>query len=192
MAVIYRQDQEIILYAPTTQIVGLVCFGWGICVPFGILLLFLGKGQVIPLLASLLFLLSGVWSGGVFPWRLRQRPILLITTEGICRQNLFSRFLIRWEEIDAIYRGGRGAFFSVDASPSGLIALSTRYGKPLPRNMDITVPQEALALPRSNLPVPVEQVLVQIRERFAAQIERYHIEVLDGSEGSTQLGEDAP
>ena len=68
----------------------------------------------------------------------------------------------------------------MDASPAGLIALSSRKGWNMPQSMDITVSQEALSMPSTNLPLPVDQLLALIRERFSTQLEQYHIVLDDG------------
>jgi hypothetical protein len=81
-----------------------------------------------------------------------------------------------WEEMDSIYRiSAKGGVFIIDASPTGLIGTSSRSGKHIPRRIDITAPQLALGIPAANLPIPIDQLLAQIREQFSAQLERYNI-----------------
>ncbi len=114
-------------------------------------------------------------------WKMFHDPILVINSEGI-----FSRasFLIKWEEIASIYRlNARGRVaFGVDASPTGVLPFFFRRGVSLPRRMDVTVPQQALVISSTNLPLPVDQLLSRIRERFSAELERDKIDLDDGHE----------
>lgn len=105
----------------------------------------------------------------------------MINAEGICSLHPMLRTKIKWEEIDFIYRINRrkGAVFAVDLSPAGLISFFSRQGRGIPGYLNISEPQLALGIPETNLPLPVDQLLAQIRERFSAQLAYYHIDVDD-------------
>lgn len=101
-------------------------------------------------------------------------PALIIGERGI-RSLRPLHIEIKWEEIDSIYVY-RDAF-AVDLSPSGLVSYFARQGKRPPRGLDITELQMAFSIRGANLPIPVDQLLGWIRERFSLQLERYHIEM---------------
>ena len=58
--------------------------------------------------------------------------------------------------------------------------LFSRRGLPIPGRMDVTLPQQALVISSTHLPLPVNQILTLIRERFSPQLERYNIDLDDG------------
>ncbi len=184
------EEQSLLLYAPksnllTAVLVGICVLAIGITLPF--LAPFLTGWQYVALVLvlGLLLIMGGVLIL-IHAWYIFHHPALIINTEGICRQELFLRMQIKWEEIDAIYRinASNGGVFAVDLSPAGLVTFFARHGKHMPSRMDISVPQLALGIPAVNLPLPVDQLLAQIRERFAAQLEWYHIDVDDRHEES--------
>ena len=166
------EGQDIILYTPKLtpflMVFAVLCLSMGVGLPF------LAEWQLSPLGVSLFLIAAGVWFGPVTVWQRMHYPILQINAEGIYSQSQ----LLRWEEIDAIYRINtkNGGVFAVDISPNGVIAFFARQGKSLPRSKDMTGPQLALGLPGVRLPLPVDDVLVLIRERFSTEIERYHID----------------
>ncbi len=111
-------------------------------------------------------------------------PVLIINTDGISSQHPFFRTQIKWEEIDSIYQIERknGTVFAVNLSPTGLVSFLSRQGKGVPRRLNIAVPQLALGILDTNLPIPVDQLLAQICERFSAQLERYSINLESGQD----------
>jgi hypothetical protein len=173
------QDQDIIVYASRSDILTGILIGV-FCLLLGIVILFLGKWQFPALGASLVFIIGSVLSW-IFAWKMVHHPLFIINAEGIRSLHPMLRIDIKWEEIDAIYRiNTRTAIvFAVDLSSTGLNAFFARKGKRIPWRLDTTVPQLALGIRQSNLPLPVDQLLTQIHERFSAQIEHYHI-YLDG------------
>jgi hypothetical protein len=181
------ESQDIILYVPKSNVLAAVLMG--ICLPpIGIIIPFLAGWQFLALLLSLFLIIVGVWLGPVFAWKMIHNPILIINAEGIGYLNPSSRkpTQFRWEEIDSIYHIDKrnGAVFAVDLSPVGLISFFSRQGGRIPRRIDITAPQLALGIPDTNLPLPVDQLLAQVRERFSVQLERYNIDLdYDREEG---------
>ena len=169
-------SQDIILYVPKSNIFTAALVG--LFLPLGCILPFFGGWQLPILLCSLFFIIIGGF-GPFMIWKMFHDPILVVNSEGI-----FSRasFLIKWEEIDSIYSlHGRGRVaFAINASSSGLISFFSRRGTRIPRQMDVTVPQQALVISSTNLPLPVDQLLTLIRERFSTQLEQYHIMLDDG------------
>ena len=117
-------------------------------------------------------------------WKMLHDPILVINAEGIYSQAPFLKAHVKWEEIDSIYRinAKNKSVLAVDASPTGLLTISSRQGGHIPKGIDITVPQMTLGIPSTNLPLPVEQLLSLIRERFSDQLGRYKIDLDDGYE----------
>ena len=172
------EKQDIILYVPRSNLVTAVLFGL-MCLLIGFTTPFLAGWNLPALLFSLLFITGGIWFGPVHAWKLLHQPVFIVNAEGIHSQYPTLSIAIKWDEIDAIYRLSRRnrSAFGVDMSPAGLVAFFARQGKPIPRGMDITRPQEALLILSTNLPIPVDELLAQIRERFAAQLERYHIDI---------------
>ena len=173
-------DQEIIFSVPKSNL--LFSAFMGIFLPIGLALPFFAGWQWLTLVLSFLFIITGIWAGLVEIWKMLHRPALVINTEGIYSPVLSQKARIQWEEMASIYSFTQRnkVVFAVDASPAGLIALSSRKGWNIPRGMDITMPQEALSIPSTNLPLPVDQILVLIRERFSAELEQYHIVLDDG------------
>lgn len=174
-----QEDQQanIVLYEPKLNTIIVICIGIGMF-PLGVVFLLLGKGQIPATMASSvvigasIFLLSDCW-------RLAHTPTLIIDTKGIHNLKSLIRAELLWEEIDALYRVNTrtSVLFAVDLSPSGLVSFFARQDKRIPQRLDITTPQLALSITQSNLPLSVELLLAQIREKFADQIERYHITV---------------
>jgi hypothetical protein len=177
-------NQEIRLYEPKSNIafglfVAILCLGLGVLFPF------LGKWQPLSIGGSLIFIGASLLTC-LFCIKLLRSPTLIINAEGIHSLKPALRMEIKWEEIDAIYRINAkfSPGFAVDLSPAGLLSFFTRQGKAPPRVLDTSVPQLALGIPQSNLPVPVDHLLSQIQEQFAEQIASYHIDVDDGREES--------
>lgn len=171
------EKKDIILFVPrsnllTAVLVGFISFFIGLAFPF------LAGWQLLTFGVSLLFIIGGLWLGSVLAWKLLHRPVLIVNSEGICSQHPMFSINILWEEIDSIYRINtrRGGVFAVDISPAGYVALMARQSKRLPKGRDLAGSQLALGIPAANLPILVDELLAQIRERFAEQIERYHID----------------
>jgi hypothetical protein len=180
MAVI--ESQDIILYVPKSNVFTAALVG--LFLPLGCILPFLVGWQLPVLVVSLFFIFVGGGLGSFVLWKMVHDPILIINSEGISSR---TSFLIKWEEIDSIYslHGRSRIAFALDASPAGLPPFFSRRGMQIPKRMDVTVPQQALVIRSTNLPLPVDQLLRLIRERFSPQLERYEIFVDDGSvEGS--------
>jgi hypothetical protein len=172
------ENQDIILYAPKSNVFTAVILGV-MALSIGSAFLFSARWQFPFLLGGLFFVIAGLWFGLVITWQILHDPILIINSEGILSQ---TSFLIKWEEIDSIYSvhaRSRDAF-ALDASPAGLLSFFSRRGVRIPRQMDRTIPQQALVISSTNLPLPVNQILTLIRERFSAQLEQYHIVLDDG------------
>src|SRR5260370_6369577 len=179
------KEQSMMLYAPWSHrlvavLVGICAFVLGITFPLLTPSLAGWRYFALALVLGFLFIITGVWALNQ-AWYFSHHPTLLISAEGICRQEPFNHIQIKWEEIDSIYRinAGKGGVFAVDLSPAGLITVFARRGERIPQRMNISEPQMAFGLPAVNLPLPVDEVLAQIRERFAAQLERYQIDVND-------------
>ena len=145
----------------------------------GIVLLVSADNHFVAFLFSVLFILGGFWFGLFFPWKLVHNPTLMIDSESIRSQHPFFRFQVKWEEIDAIYQISHGTAFALDLSPTGLLSYFSRQGERIPRRLDPTVPQQVLVIQGTNLSLPIDQLLAQIRERFAVQLEHYNIELSD-------------
>ena len=166
------ESQDIILYGPRLSpylaILTVLSLSLGLALPI------LARWQVTALLCSLFLIVAGLWFGPVTTWKRIHYPVLMINAQGIRSQSQ----LLRWEEIDAIYRidTRRGGVFAVDISPAGYVAFLARQSKRLPKSRNLTGLQLALGIPVARLPIPVDELLAQIRERFADQLERYHIE----------------
>lgn len=171
-----KQQQEIVLYAPPSDRIGALLFGM-LSLVLGLAFLLLGGWQLPTLAASCLFL-AGSALLLILYQRLRCTPVLVINAEGIFSMRPMLRMTLKWEEIDAIYCSvltGTPLAFTIDLSATGLVSFFARHGKRPPRRLDVTVPQPAISIPQSNLPLPIEQLMAQIREQFAAQIAMYHI-----------------
>ena len=170
-------SQDIILYVPKSNIFTAALVG--LFLPLGCILPFLVGWQLPVLAFSVFFIFAGGGLGPFVLWKMVHDPILIINSEGILSR---TPFLIKWEEIDSIYSlHGRGKVaFAIDASSSGLISFFSRRGTRIPRQMDVTVPQQALVISSTNLPLPVDQLLTLIHERFSTQLEQYHIVLDDG------------
>jgi len=166
------EDQAIVLYTPRLTL--FLAVYTVLCLSVGIALPFLAGWQFLSLVGSLFLISVAIWLGPVTTWRRIHHPILIINTEGIGSQSQ----LIKWEEIDSIYRitARNGGVFAVDISPAGLAAFFARQGKRIPRSNNITEPQLVLGISSIRLPIPVDELLALIRERFSVQIERYHID----------------
>ncbi len=54
------------------------------------------------------------------------------------------------------------------------------------------MPQQVCVTQGTNLALPIDQLLAQIREKFAVQLERYHIELDDGNSLETSKRADSP
>ncbi len=180
------KEQSMLLYAPwsnrlTAVLMGICWFVLGITLPFLTPSLAGWRYFALALVLGLLLIIAGVLALNQ-AWYFSHHPTLLISAEGICRQEPFNHIQMKWEEIDSIYRinARRGEVFAVDLSPAGLVTVFARHGKRIPQRMNISEPQMAFGLPSVNLPLPVDEVLAQIRERFAAQLERYQIDMDDG------------
>lgn len=175
------ESQDIILYVPKSNVFTAILMG--LCLLLGLILPFLVGWQLPVVLCSIFFILIGGGLGPFVIWKMFHDPILSITSEGI-----FSRasFLVKWEEIDSIYslHARSKTAFAVDVSPTGMLPFFSRRGVPIPRKIDATVPQQALVISSTNLPLPVDQLLLLIRERFAVQLDRHKIVLDDGHEGS--------
>ncbi len=181
------ESQDIILYAPKSNVLPAVLMG-SFFLPIGLALPFFAGWQWPALLLSLFFIILGIWTGPVGAWEVLHNPVLVINAEGIYSPALSRGARIKWEEMDSIYcfTQRNRVVFAVDASPAGLVALSSRKGWNIPGGRDITVSQEVLSMPSINLPLPVDQILALIRERFAAQLERYKIVLDDGHEAGQE------
>jgi hypothetical protein len=178
------QQQNITLYAPKSNV--LIAIFLGFCLPLGIMLPFLLGWQFPILLSSLFLIVSGI-AFLILAWKMIHRPALIINAKGIFSLHPLLRTDIQWEEIASIYRINRrrnGAVFAVDISPAGLLSFSSRQSKSPPHVLDTSMPQLALGIPQSNLPIPVDHLLSQIRAQFAEQIAYYHIDLDDGQEES--------
>lgn len=165
--------KNIILFAPKSNLATIIGTGlFGVFV--GLTLLYFAKEQPLMLGSSILIIIGNVWLGSYSTWKLVRKPILVIDGEGILSQSQ----LLRWEEIDAIYRINtkKGGVFAVDISPAGLVAIIARQSKRLPGSKNLEGPQIALGITAASLPISVNELLAQVRERFADQIERYHID----------------
>lgn len=171
------EKKDIILFVPRSNLLTAVLVGF-ISLFIGLAFPFLVGWQLLTFGVSLLFIIGGLWLGSVLAWKLLHRPVLIVNSEGICSQHPMFGTKIRWEEMDAVYRinAKNGGAFAVDISPAGLVAFLSRQSKRLPKGRDLAGPQLALGIPAANLPIPVDELLAQIRERFAEQIERYHID----------------
>jgi hypothetical protein len=178
------ESQDIILYVPKSNVFTVVFAG--LCLPLGFILPFLVGWQLPVLLCSLFLLIIGGGLGPFIVWKMLHDPILVINSEGI-----FSRasFLVKWEEIDSIYslNARSRVAFAVDASPTGMLTFFSRRGVRIPRWMDVTVPQQALVISSTNLPLPVDQLLSLIGERFSVQVEHYKIDLDDGQGEGKEL-----
>lgn len=171
-----KQQQKIVLYAPPSDRIGALLFGM-LSLVLGLAFLLLGGWQLPTLAASCLFL-AGSALLLILYQRLRCTPVLVINAEGIFSMRPMLRMTLKWEEIGAIYCSvltGTPLAFTIDLSATGLVSFFARHGKRPPRRLDVTVPQPAISIPQSNLPLPIEQLMAQIREQFAAQIAMYHI-----------------
>jgi len=175
--------QSITLYVPKSNV--LVAIFIGFCLPLGVILPFY-LGWRFPILVGGLFLIILGVTSLLLAWKMIRHPMLIINAKGIYCLHPLLRINVQWEEIASIYRINRrnGMVFAVDVSPAGLLSFFTRQGKAPPRIVDTSVPQLALGIPQSNLPVPVDQLLSQIQEQFAEQIASYHIDLDDGREES--------
>lgn len=176
-----NQQREVVLYAPPSDRIGALLFGM-LSLVLGLAFLLLGRWQLPALVASCLFFVGGVLLLLLYR-RLAHTPVLIINAEGIFSLRPMLRMTLKWEEIDAIYCAlltRTTLAFTVDLSPAGLVSFFARHGKRPPRRLDMTIPQSALSIPQSNLPLPIAQLTAQIREQFAAQIERYHITLDEG------------
>jgi hypothetical protein len=164
--------KNIILFAPKSNIATAIGTGL-IGVLAGLALLYFARGQLLMLGFSILIIIGGLWLGSYFTWKLIRKPVLIIDAEGILSQSQ----LLRWEEMDAIYRINtrKGGVFAVDISPAGLVTLTARQSKRLPGSRNLEGPQLALGVTAASLPIPVNELLALVRERFSEQIERYHI-----------------
>lgn len=169
-------NQEMRVYAPQSRVFWSILIGI-MCLSLGITFFFLAQGQFPAFLASFLFILGGLWSGLFFAWKLICDPSLIIDSEGIRCQHPFSRFQVKWDEIDAIYRISYGTAFAIDLSPTGILSYFARRGWRIPRWLDPTVPQQVIVVQGNQLSLPIDQLLVQISERFFAQLELYHIDM---------------
>lgn len=166
------EDQAIVLYTP--KLTSFQAVYTVLCLSVGIALPFLMGWQLLPLLGSLFLFVVAIWLGPVTTWSRIHHPILIINAEGINSQSQ----LIKWEEIDSVYRitARNGGVFAVDILPAGLVSFFARQGKRIPRSINITEPQLVLGISSIRLPIPVDELLALIRERFSVQIERYHID----------------
>lgn len=176
MAII--KDQDIILYAPKSNVLLAVFMGI-ICLPIGIAIPLLAGWQLSALFCSLLFVSLGLWFGPILVWQLLHNPILIINAEGICCLHPFFRTDIRWDETDSIYPLNSGTALAVDLSPTGLVSFFSRSARHLPKHLGITIPQQVLIIRGVNIPLPVNQLLTQIREKFSLQLARYNIDLDD-------------
>ena len=174
-----NQDQEIILSVPRSNILGVALTGTCLLIGGGIIPFFAGW-RLIVLGLSLFFVIAGT-AFLILAWKMSHTPTLVINAEGICSLHPMLRIKIKWEEIDSIYQINtrKGAVFAVDLSSAGLISFFSRQGRGIPGLLNISEPQLALGIPETNLPLPVDQLLAQIRERFSAQLAYYHIDVDD-------------
>lgn len=172
-------NQNITLYVPKSNV--LVAMFIGFCLPIGVMLPFF-LGWQLPVLVGGFFLIIFGITGLILSWKLIHYPTLSINAKGISSLHPLLRTDIQWEEIASIYRINRrnGAVFAVDLSSAGLLSFFTRRGKDSSRVLDTSVPQLALGILPSNLPLPVDQLLSLIREQFAEQIAYYHIDLDDG------------
>ncbi len=169
--------QNIILYTPRVWLRAAAVMS--LCLPPGVVILFLAHGQFSAFLASALFISLGITLGLLIAWRMLLIPVLLIDDEGIASPYLLKTIKIKWEEIAAI-SCITGANFSVDISPSGTIAFLARQNKgspTIPRYVDITLPQTVLSIPQTMLPLSLDRLIALIRTRFQDQLNRYNIEV---------------
>ncbi len=173
------EQQNIVLPVPRSNLIP--GFFLGIFLPVGFLIPFLAGWQLPALDISLFSIFAGI-NGLVLTWKLLHTPTLVINEEGICSLHPLARSTIKWEEVDALYSTNHGTMFAVDLSPAGLVSFFSRQGKSIPRRLNVTVPQLALGIQAINLPIPVDQLLAQIRARFSDQLERYHIDLDDNSE----------
>jgi hypothetical protein len=182
------ENQEMKVYAPRSNVFGGILMGI-MGLSLGIICLLLADGHLIAFLLSFLFILGGIWLGPFFVWKLLRNPILIINNEGIREQHPFSHAQIKWNEIDSIYGINYDTAFAIDLSPTGLRSYFSRQGRRIPRRWDTTVPQQVLIIQAINLPLPIDQLLAQIREHFSLQLEHYHIDLDDKYEESQEIEE---
>lgn len=174
-----NEYRDIVLPVPRSNLY--VVLFMGIFLPIGVLLPFLAGWQLPVLGLSLFLSFAGIFF--LVPgWKLLHTPVLVINEKGVDSLHPWFRCTIMWDEIDAIYSIGHGIAFAVDLSPAGLVSFFARQRKSIPPRLDMTVPQLALSIQAANLPLPVDQLLAQIREYFPDQLERYHIDLDDGHE----------
>lgn len=169
--------REIILYASRWHLLA-VAFHLGMALMPGLILIFIGPWQLFGIIASASFLVGGVVVCPTLTWNILRTPVLSADEEGLASPRLFKHAKIKWEEIGAIYYSP-GGHLLIDASPSGIVAFLTRQNKGrlvVPRYMDITISQTVFTIPQSMIPVPLDRLLEQIRERFQDQLAHDGIE----------------
>jgi hypothetical protein len=172
--------QSIRMYAPRSNIFVFPFMGVLFLSLAGVAFVF-ADHQIAAYVLSVCFTVGGFWFLSLPWWKLIHTPTLIIDSEGIRSYHPFNRWEVKWEEIDAIYSHSHRTAFAIDLSPTGLRAYFSRQGGRIPRWLDPMVPQQVLANQGTNLALPIDQLLAQIREKFAVQLERYHIELDDGN-----------
>jgi hypothetical protein len=174
------EQQRIFVYAPRSTIfvfpfMGALCFSIA-----GVAFVF-ANHQVAAYVSSVCFTVGGFWFLSLPWWKLIHTPALVIDREGIRTFHPFNRWEIKWDEIAVIYSLTHGTTFAIDLSPTGLRSYFSRQGGRIPRWLDLTVPQQVCVTQGTNLALPIDQLLTQIREKFAVQLEHYQIELDDGT-----------
>lgn len=174
------EDQSIRVYAPRSNILVFPFMGVVFLSTAAVALVF-ADHQAAAYVLSVCFTVGGCWVLSLPWWKLIYTPTLMINSEGIHSYHPFNRWEVKWEEIAAIYSHSHGTAFAIDLSPAGLRPYFSRQGGRIPRRLDPTVPQQVLVNQGTNLSLPVDQLLAQMREKFAVQLEHYHIELDDGN-----------
>lgn len=174
------EDQSIRVYAPRSNILVFPFMGI-LCLSIAGVALVFADHQAAAYVSSVCFAAGGCWFLALPWWKLIHTPTLVIDSEGIRMYHPFSRWEVKWDEIDAIYSLTHGTAFAIDLSPTGLRSSFARQGRRIPRWLDLTRPQQVCVTQGVNLALSIDQLLAQIREKCAVQLEHYHIVLDDGN-----------
>lgn len=126
-------------------------------------------------LAFVLFSLAGV-SGLIA--LVSSQALLLVDDSGIQdTTSLFGGGLIRWEEIAELaeYRVVAQCFFAIVPRDTKTYISQQRLIPKVAMILNNWTTPAAINIPQSFLPVPVAEVVEQIRTNFAPELERYRI-----------------
>lgn len=175
------EDQSIRVYASRSTILVFPFMVVPLWFLAGVVFVSADHQQLVTYILSVCFTVGGLWFLSLPWWKLIHTPTLIIDSEGFRNSHPFNRWEVKWEEITAIYSNAHRTAFAIDLSPTGLRAYFSRQGGRIPRWLDSTVPQQVLANQGTHLSLPVDQLLAQIREKFAVQLEHYQIEFDDGT-----------